>query len=124
MRKESWMYLHIQRLLPVWRQHRAVRLLLRLLRTCAQRCWAGVCGTHHSLTLQVAPLIFQVHLQDQHYIRPAGCLQSQVPGVLLAEKAIHAPWQTCELQRDVQLLQGIIRTAAAALPHKRQQSGL
>lgn len=59
------MYLHVQRLLPVWGHHRAVRLLLRLLRTRTQRCRAGVCGTHHSLTLQVAPLVFQVHLQDQ-----------------------------------------------------------
>ena len=53
------MYLPIQRLLPILGH---VGVLLGLL-SAGQCCRAGVCRPHYSLALQVAPLVFQIHLQ-------------------------------------------------------------
>ena len=56
--------LYIQRLLAIWRHHRAIRLLPRLPGP-AQRCGAGIRRPHHTLALQIAPLVLQIHLEAQ-----------------------------------------------------------
>ena len=54
--------LHVQRLLAIWTHHRAIRLLPGL-PAPAQRCWAGIRRPHHTLALQVPPLVLQIHLK-------------------------------------------------------------
>ena len=54
------LHLHVQ-CLPILGHDRAIRLLT-LLPATWQGCWSRVCWPHHTLTLQVAPLVLQIHL--------------------------------------------------------------